>query len=112
MVGSVALPNIKTESFQLTVRCYRAEIATFRQPKPNAQVRIRFAGTKPVRSSQLGKAAKTGNLGRANRLPNGQGATQGLDTFGLAQLRVLLAGVAAAPLNLVRYPFGQTGRAW
>ena len=44
------MPEIRSEALQLTVRIYRAEVAHFMQPRPDAYFRVRFAGTKECRS--------------------------------------------------------------
>ena len=49
----VGLPNVNVEPQQVTVRIYRAEISSYRQALPDAQVEIYFAGTNPVRSGTV-----------------------------------------------------------
>ena len=46
----VGLPDIALEPFQLTIRVYRVEIATYGLPRPDSYIRVRVAGTKPLKS--------------------------------------------------------------
>tara|TARA_B110001452_G_scaffold264206_1_gene266845 strand:- start:238 stop:4518 length:4281 start_codon:yes stop_codon:yes gene_type:complete len=49
----MGMPELQTETFQLTIRVYRAEIATFMQPRPDAFVRVRFAGSKECKTHSV-----------------------------------------------------------
>ena len=40
----MGLPEVKTVTFQLIVRIYRVEIAPFMLARPDAYVRVSFAG--------------------------------------------------------------------
>ena len=51
------MPEVKSEALQLTVRIYRAEIATFMQSRPDAYFRVRFAGTKECKSRVVSRTA-------------------------------------------------------
>ena len=46
----VGLPEINLEAFQLSVLVYRVELSETGLARPDTYVRMRFAGTKPVRS--------------------------------------------------------------
>ena len=46
----VGLPDVTLEPCQLILRAYRAQIGSYRQACPDAQVRVLFSGTKPLKS--------------------------------------------------------------